>query len=627
MKNYNDHLRDEAIKALGEDTVTAIEARNYSFRERLGQGHTRIAFRGTSIRGAVQRSCVIKVPSFEIAGDSVQAQLTNGKRTDWGLEEVLATNSLTHPNIVRPTDAFTIGDRRTVVIEDYMDGVHDAETLMQWNGLVPQKGKLKPLLLQISEGIGYLHERGIVHRDIKPSNILVGRDGKALISDLQTAKHIKDISSSSTPTRGGTSYTRPDLINALLGNESASGDYRSDIYSLGATTYTFLTGEKPFDWKLMRRDSDGSIVLKDGSIELDRITVQEHERRLEGLEKRMKDKEISRPWRNLVIQSMTLDLKNQPFSTILRYRLALLDINDTILESAWKRTGRAAKTGFITGIAATIAGATLFGLFTINSSPSLYLPPRTPELIERNRNLGLGMSSTDSRIIGEYPDSNSVTRALSEEYKTITEDTFIDKDSLFGDKSFLNYFVSNIHGIKPRLFTPIRYAVLTSPDSTQDYLSIGQDRLKKSYVPYDFAQRNALAVREELHSEYIQSRFEMEREAAVQTVFYLKGKVDDIPPIDIYAKYFATHEQIAKAQIESNSVYYFPTYDQNGSVTSPGYASALPAFERNLINRAAAAYQITEENGKMSSNKLRVIKSQLEDSLSNNNVVKGDEAK
>jgi tRNA A-37 threonylcarbamoyl transferase component Bud32 len=112
--------------------------------------------------------------------------------------------------------------------------------------------------------LAYAHSRGIVHRDLKPANILLGKYGETLVVDWGLAKpFVRTEAERSTgeetlaPTSGGTSSEGATQVGQALGTpaymspEQAEGRWGevgppSDLYSLGATLYTLLTGQAPF---------------------------------------------------------------------------------------------------------------------------------------------------------------------------------------------------------------------------------------------------------------------------------------------------------------------------------------------------------------------------------------------
>ncbi|GAA1872336.1 hypothetical protein GCM10009836_61560 [Pseudonocardia ailaonensis] len=92
---------------------------------------------------------------------------------------------------------------------------------------------------QIAHAAERLHSYGLLHRDIKPGNCFLGEDGYAYLADLGMAISI-DPSGTSLP--DGTPVT---VAPEVLDPQSGYCSVKSDVFSLGATTFFMITGEYP----------------------------------------------------------------------------------------------------------------------------------------------------------------------------------------------------------------------------------------------------------------------------------------------------------------------------------------------------------------------------------------------
>jgi serine/threonine-protein kinase len=95
---------------------------------------------------------------------------------------------------------------------------------------------------EVAWSLAHAHARGVVHRDVKPDNILLERGtGRALVTDFGIAR----VAQSLDPT-GGIPAGTPQYMSP----EQARGDDvdgRSDLYSLGVTTFFAAGGRLPFE--------------------------------------------------------------------------------------------------------------------------------------------------------------------------------------------------------------------------------------------------------------------------------------------------------------------------------------------------------------------------------------------
>ncbi len=96
------------------------------------------------------------------------------------------------------------------------------------------------VILDLLNGIGEVHEKGILHRDIAPDNIIITNDGVVKILDFGSARFSAVHSEKTLSAFIKPGYAAPEQY-ASNGKQGVW----TDIYGLGATLYYAVTGVKP----------------------------------------------------------------------------------------------------------------------------------------------------------------------------------------------------------------------------------------------------------------------------------------------------------------------------------------------------------------------------------------------
>ena len=97
------------------------------------------------------------------------------------------------------------------------------------------------LTATVAEALEYAHQAGVIHRDIKPHNLILGDDGRLCITDFGLARVVEQPGMTMTGEfMGSPLYMSPEQIGG------GRVDHRTDVYSLGATLYEWMTLSPPF---------------------------------------------------------------------------------------------------------------------------------------------------------------------------------------------------------------------------------------------------------------------------------------------------------------------------------------------------------------------------------------------
>ncbi|MEK6899815.1 MAG: protein kinase, partial [Nanoarchaeota archaeon] len=243
------------------DLRSFLKSHNYILGRKLGEGGFREAYEVLKSKGTLQKLFVAKV-YFQKKKNSVLHRISQSKHLDQ--REIRILNGINHPNIIQLYDLLE-ENGHSITIEEHFDAI-SLEDKVRIQGPIMNQEYLKKIFSQAQEALRYLHINGeMLHRDLKPSNILIGRTTDLVkVADFETAALLSEVEKKMLPTRGGTKYSHPNLINHLLaGYPNSAADIATEFYALGVTLFYALTGKQPFEYELNIVDEGTPLQIGD----------------------------------------------------------------------------------------------------------------------------------------------------------------------------------------------------------------------------------------------------------------------------------------------------------------------------------------------------------------------------
>lgn len=205
--------------------------KQYRNLNRIYENSGTVAYR--AMREVDGTSVVLKMPKTEYPSASVIVK--------YGHEYDVLRAFQTH-GVIKAYELIKHQNRPVLVLEDF-----DAESLADWLKEAPFDLRERlTLAVQICACIEEIHDGDVIHRDINPSNILIHAETlEVKLTDFSLAtQSIRERQEAvrATQLEGTLAYLSPEQT----GRMNRPVDYRTDIYSFGATLYEMLTGEPPF---------------------------------------------------------------------------------------------------------------------------------------------------------------------------------------------------------------------------------------------------------------------------------------------------------------------------------------------------------------------------------------------
>ena len=234
ITNPGDLTPPSINNATGFLSTNTILKQRYRVLHTVGRGGMGAVYMGEDTQLGNRLVAIKEMSQASFDPQEIQMGIDNFKR------EAHLLAGLQHPNLPSIYDHFE-QNQRWYLVMSFIQG----ETLQDHlnyipGGKIPLEEVLK-IGTELCSVLHYLHtyQPPIIFRDLKPSNIMRDKNGHIYLIDFGIARHFKPGQEKDTASYATVGYAAPEQYGR------AQTTPRSDIYSLGATLYYFISGYAP----------------------------------------------------------------------------------------------------------------------------------------------------------------------------------------------------------------------------------------------------------------------------------------------------------------------------------------------------------------------------------------------
>jgi serine/threonine protein kinase len=211
-------------------------AYRYHVLHQVGQGGFATVYKAED---RLQKNALVALKQINLGALSAQEMID---ATDAYNREVTYLSHLQHENLPRIFDHFTDANNWYVVME-YIEGKTLEERLSTSRRPLSVKQTLE-IGITLCNVLQYLHRQRppIIFRDLKPANIMTSRTGRLYLIDFGIARRYRQGQGKDTGALGSPGYAAPEQYG-----KRAQTTPQTDVYGLGATLQTLITGKEPLE--------------------------------------------------------------------------------------------------------------------------------------------------------------------------------------------------------------------------------------------------------------------------------------------------------------------------------------------------------------------------------------------